>query len=342
MSKVLYHIEDLKNILKREKPSNVHLVTSKKIAKKLSWVFVVLVNTGAEGVSAGNIISVPDGEAAKTWDSLKNLLTEFSERKLDRSSLVIVLGGGTVGDLVGFACSIYMRGIRYIQIPTTLVAQVDSAHGAKTGIDFLSKKNHIGGIYEPVAIIADARLLKTLAKPQVIDGLGEIIKCGIIKDPSILSLLGKETVATLLNSKNLPLLIKKTIAVKGHYTNGDMHDKHKRQMLNFGHTVGHAIELKNKVSHGYAVLIGMLKELELTEKFGVTDKAVKDNLVKLLKGLDIAVDDGLKIDVGSISHDKKVNGDTIMFPVVFKNGQSKIVEMPVSGLVKSIKMLSKN
>ena len=121
-----------------------------------------------------------------------------------------------------------------------------------------------------------------------------------------------------------------------------MHDKHKRQMLNFGHTVGHAIELKNKVSHGYAVLIGMLKELELTEKFGVTDKAVKDNLVKLLKGLDIAVDDGLKIDIGSISHDKKVNGDTIMFPVVFKNGQSKIVEMPVSGLVKSIKMLSKN
>ena len=172
MSKVLYQIEDLKNILKKEKPSNVHLVTSKKIAEKLKWVFQTI------GISRANIIYIPDGESAKTWNSLKDLLTKFSEKGLDRSSIVVALGGGTVGDLVGFACSIYLRGIRYIQIPTTLLAQVDSAHGGKTGIDFLSNKNQIGRIYEPIAIIVDSRMLKSLAEKQIVDGLGEIIKCG--------------------------------------------------------------------------------------------------------------------------------------------------------------------
>lgn len=337
MSKVLFHLEDLKSILKKEKPSNVHLVTSRKIAKKLSWVLNVL---GTAGISRTNIIFVPDGEVAKNWDVLKKLLAEFSDRGLDRSSIVVVLGGGTVGDLTGFACSIYMRGIRYIQVPTTLVAQVDSAHGAKTGIDFLSNKNQIGSIYEPVAIVVDTRVLKSLSKSQVIDGLGEIIKCGIIKDRSILSVLKKETVATLLESPNLSALVRKTIAVKNYYTNGDMKDYGQRQMLNFGHTVGHAVELVNDFSHGYAVSIGMLKELELTEEFGITEGSVRINLLALLKQLGIEIMENPKMNLGAIAHDKKINGDTIMFPVVFKEGQSKIVEMPMAGLVRFIKKLS--
>ncbi len=337
MSKVLYKIEDLKNILKEEKPSNVHLVTSKKISKKLTGILAEL---SRFGISTNNTIYIPDGESAKTWDSLKKLLIEFSHRGLDRSSIVIVLGGGTIGDLVGFACSIYLRGIRYVQIPTTLLAQVDSAHGAKTGIDFLSNKNQIGSIYAPVATIVDTKVFKSLGKSQVIDGLGEIIKCGIIKDRSILSLLKKETTDSLLNSPNLLKIIKKTIAVKLSYTASDMNDKANRQMLNFGHTIGHAVELVNNVSHGYAVIVGMLKELSLTEEFGITDRVVRENLVNLLHGLRIRIDSNIKIDLSSISHDKKRNGDTIMFPVVFKEGQSKIVEMPLSGLVKSIKKLS--
>ena len=342
MPKVLYHIEDLKNILKREKPSNVYLVTSNNIAKKLKWVFPVLAQAGVfsvAGASKANIIYVPDGESAKTWNSLRDLLVRFSLLGLDRSSIVVVLGGGTTGDLVGFACSVYMRGIRYIQIPTTLVAQVDSAHGAKTGIDFLSHKNQIGSIYEPLSIIVDERVLKTLTKPQIIDGLGEIIKCGLIKDSSILELLKGETVDTLLKSAKLPSIIKKTIAVKDFYTSGDMTDKADRQMLNFGHTIGHAIELANNFSHGYAVLIGMLLELDFTNDLGITDEFVGSRIICLFNDLGIDLVDELKIDSKSIVHDKKINGDTIMLPVVLKEGDSKLIKIKTSELVKYIENL---
>ena len=119
-----------------------------------------------------------------------------------------------------------------------------------------------------------------------------------------------------------------------------MKDYGQRQMLNFGHTVGHAVELVNDFSHGYAVSIGMLKELELTEEFGITEGSVRINLLALLKQLGIEIMENPKMNLGAIAHDKKINGDTIMFPVVFKEGQSKIVEMPMAGLVRFIKKLS--
>ncbi|OGN33912.1 MAG: hypothetical protein A3I39_01470 [Candidatus Yanofskybacteria bacterium RIFCSPLOWO2_02_FULL_47_9b] len=135
MSKILYSLKSLKGLLKKEKPSQVIIVTSAKLASKLGWAIKEI------GLSKKDLILIPDGEIAKEWEQMQTLLNKFIERGLDRKSIVIALGGGPIGDVVGFASAIYLRGIKYIQVPTTLLAQVDSAHGGKTGINFLHYKN---------------------------------------------------------------------------------------------------------------------------------------------------------------------------------------------------------
>ena len=213
-----------------------------KLFKELNWAIKEI------GVKKTNIIFIPDGEKAKEWNELERLLKKFSEFNLDRKSLVVALGGGTVGDMVGFASSIYLRGIRYIQVPTTLVAQVDSAHGGKTGINFLKYKNQIGTFYLPLTVIIDSHFIQTLENEQIVDGLGEIIKYGFIKDISILSLLKKHNLKTLVKS-DLEKIIKNLLKLKEYYISKDFKDGNIRQILNVGHTIGHAIELKYKISH---------------------------------------------------------------------------------------------
>src|ERR1035437_1659532 len=256
---VTLSLKSIHKILKVQKPSKVCLVTSKKLSKKLNWAIKEI------GIKKPNIIFIPDGEKAKDWKELEKLLSKFIKINLDRKSIVIALGGGTVGDIVGFASSIYLRGIRYIQVPTTLLSQVDSAHGGKTGINFLKYKNQIGSFYLPIATIIDTRLIKSLSKEQIVDGLGEIIKAGLIKDVSILNILNKYNIKTLVKSKGLSKIIDKSIKVKEFFVGNDFKDNKLRQILNVGHTFGHAIELKYKISHGRAVIIGMVKELAFTE-----------------------------------------------------------------------------
>ena len=158
MPKILYSLSSLSKILKEEKPSKVCIVTSRVLAKKLKWAI------GEINLCGGKIIFVPDDETTKEWAEVESLLKRFIKLNLDRNSIVLALGGGTVGDMVGFATAICLRGIRYIQIPTTLVAQVDSAHGGKTGINFLKYKNQIGSFHEPLVTVVDTRFLKSLAE----------------------------------------------------------------------------------------------------------------------------------------------------------------------------------
>lgn len=349
MPKVSYHIEDLKDILSQEKPSNITLVTSRNIATHLASHIQTM------GISASRIVYVPDGESAKRWDVLEKLLIDFSDQELDRSSVVLALGGGSIGDLVGFASSIYLRGIKYIQIPTTLLAQVDSAHGGKTGVDFHGYKNSVGTIYEPCAVVMDIKLLGTLTEKQIIDGLGEIIKCGLIHDPEIISILQKETVAGLMvksgkHSLALQDIIKRTVAVKNFYTRDDMKDKGVRSMLNFGHTYGHAVELTHQISHGEAVIIGMLQELAFTESRGISHASVQKDLIQILDQLGILdrlslkTPDGVSTkkyvpDVESLRHDKKVQGATIALPVVYTMGRSGLEQVNLSDMASFVQKL---
>lgn len=326
MPKVSYHLGDLHAILKKEKPSSVCLVTTRKVAKKLPWALRQI------DIPRGRTIFVPDGEQAKEWHILGKLLEDISRLEIDRSGLIIILGGGTVGDLTGFAASIYLRGIRCIQIPTTLVAQVDSAHGGKTGINFRGFKNQVGTIHEPVAVIVDSRFIASLPPAQIVNGLGEIIKCGLIRDTSILAILKKEHRSSLPRSKRLSSLITKTIDVKSYYTRDDIQDTGRRSMLNFDHTAGHAIELKYKLNHGHAVILGMLQELAFTESLGLTVPEVRQDLLMLLQRLDIPHEKRHEISLYAVRHDKKVSGTNIMLPVVQKEGRSKLVTMDLSVL----------
>ena len=321
MSQIFYSLKSIHQVIEKENPSQVCIVTSDILKKKLAWAIKEI------GVSKSHIISVVNGEAVKEWNEIEKLLQKFVELNLDRKSLIIALGGGTIGDSVGFAASIYLRGIKYIQVPTTLLAQVDSSHGGKTGINFLGNKNQVGSFYPPLATIIDTRFIGSLSKEQITEGLGEIIKAGCIREPLILSFLKKETLATLPHSKRLEGIIKKSIKVKEYYIKKDYKDNGLRQILNVGHTLGHALELKYKIGHGKAVLIGMLQEFEITERMGLTHRSVRKNLVLLLKSLGIEVDTSLKPDWKNIVRDKKVNKGSVVLPAVAREGRSSLIEI---------------
>lgn len=321
MTKILYSLKSIHEIINGNKPSKICVVTSEKLVKKLGWAIKEI------GIPKSNIILLPDGEKAKEWNELEKLLREFSDLNLDRNSIVVALGGGSIGDIAGFTASIYLRGIKYIQVPTTLLAQVDSAHGGKTGINFLGYKNQIGTFQLPLAIVVDKRFPVSLSEEQIIDGLGEIIKAGLIKDRAILTLLKKHTISNLVQSSDFSMIIKKSIAVKNYFTEKDFRDNTSRQILNVGHTIGHAIELKYKISHGKAVIIGMVQELKIAESLKLTSSSVRTNLESLLSQLGIKLDMNMKADWKTIIHDKKVSGSTIDFPVIMNEGRVKLVKL---------------
>lgn len=322
----LYSLKELNPFLKKAKPSKILIVTSRALIKKLDWAI--------QKISHSNITTLPDGEYAKEWKQIEILLIYFNKIRLDRKSIVIALGGGAIGDVVGFASAIYLRGVRYIQVPTTLLAQVDSAYGGKTGINFNGYKNQVGVFNNPIAIVVDIRFLNSLSNDQLIDGLGEIIKAGLIKDPSILSLLRKEGVRIFQKKRALALLVKKSIAVKQYYILKDPNEIYLRQILNAGHTIGHAIELKYNISHGRAVIHGLLKELDIGELLGITAPLVRENLVALLNELNIKIEKNIKIDWKSLCYDKKISSNMIVFPAINQEGKTKLLIIKLKKFIK--------
>ena len=330
---LIFSIEDLKRTINSLAPSKIVVVSSPLVIKKARWSVLNLKKFHKDI----HIIEVPDGEKAKNWKVLEGLLSCFVRLGLDRKSLVLVLGGGSVGDLAGFACSIYLRGINYIQIPTTLLSQVDSAIGGKTAIYFLTYKNQIGSFYNPIAICIDARFLKTLKKEQLIDGLGEIIKMGFIKDRLILNEIEKIGGKLFSDPALLKGIIRLAIRGKQYFEKKDPHDTTERQILNFGHTIGHAIEIRYKLSHGKAVLIGMLQELSIAEKLSFTSPKVKTRLRHLLTDIGISINESIyKAQKASILHDKKIKADKLILPIITQTGKAHLQEIQVKDFLNFI------
>lgn len=326
MTQIIYSVKNFDTFMKKQKFSKLCFVVPTKL--------LPLIKSSQLDIEQHTLINIEDREKVKNLYAVENLLKEFIEAGLDRKSIVFAIGGGTVGDAVGFACSIYLRGIRYINVPTTLVSQVDSAHGGKTGVNFSGYKNMVGTFHPAVATFIEPSFIQSLHKEQIIDGLGEIIKAGFIKDPSILKLLEKETLETLPMSKNLEKIIKKAIAVKQYYIKKDPFDHGVRQILNVGHTIGHAIELKNNISHGKAVLIGMDKEFEVCKKLGFTHPSVRMYFHILLKKIGITLEKGLIADLSAIQKDKKVIGDKLILPIVVKVGKSSLTKIGYDVFIK--------
>ena len=219
---------------------------------------------------AVEVVLIPDGEQHKNWDTLNDVLTRLLELKVDRTTPIVALGGGVVGDLAGFAAAIYQRGIPYVQVPTTLLAQVDSSVGGKTAVNHRLGKNMIGAFHQPVAVLIDTGCLATLPVREVTAGLAEVVKYGAIRDAGFFEWLERNMRALLDRDDDaLAHAICESCRVKAEIVAADERETGERALLNFGHTFGHAIETATGYGtwlHGEAVGTGMLLASRLSER----------------------------------------------------------------------------
>ncbi len=234
-------------------------------------------------------LEVPDGEVAKDLATLERLYARLAEVPLTRGDAVVALGGGVVGDLAGFLAATWNRGVPVVQVPTTLLAQVDAAIGGKTGVNLPHGKNLVGAFHQPRAVVIDVDTLATLPRRERTSGLGEVVKYGLIRDPEILDLLEADIDAA--NAGDLELLtelVRRSAAVKAAVVAADERESGERAHLNLGHTYGHAVEALTgytEVLHGEAVAIGTCMALRLGVHEGVTDPSLVDRTEALLTRL---------------------------------------------------------
>lgn len=276
----------------------------------------------------------PAGEESKIFKTFEELIRSLVKARLDRKSCILALGGGVCGDMAGFASSVYMRGIDYIQIPTTLLAMVDSSVGGKTAIDLPEGKNLVGAFYQPKGVFIDVSMLGTLPEREISAGLAEVIKYAMILDRDFFAYL-KENLSRI-NSSDLDVfsyIIAKCCSIKADIVSKDEKEHSLRANLNFGHTFGHALEMVSgyhSFIHGEAVAIGMLMACELAVNLGSFNRDKTNALASLLKGAGLPVKSGLSIGVQTIydamMSDKKTKGGTISFVIPDKDiGKVKIV-----------------
>lgn len=273
-------------------------------------------------------VVVKPGEKSKSLDVYHQVIKELVQKGMRRNHLLIALGGGVVGDLAGFVASTLFRGVPFIQIPTTLLAQVDSSVGGKVGIDLEEGKNLIGSFYNPKFVLVDPEFLRTLSDSEYANGLAEMIKAGLIGD--------KKLYHHLLNhDKVTEEEITMAIQVKRAVVLIDPYDNKERMYLNFGHTFGHAIEKKNKYEtykHGEAISYGMLMALELGVKHHETKQELYDEVKGLLLKRGLVKEPLLKIEdyKDEIKHDKKFLANGLKFIIVDRVGDAKIVQFKES------------
>lgn len=229
--------------------NNCYVITDKYIA-------------GIYNVKGSNVLYLPRGEKAKTFAQVQRICKWFLRNNLAKADTVVALGGGSIGDVVGLSCSIYKRGIKLLHVPTTLIAQVDSSIGGKTAIDIGKVKNAVGTFY-PADTLIDINFIATLDSLQLESGKGEIIKYAMLSDD----------VRALYQDGNLLQLVKACVTFKESICNVDLYDVNERHVLNFGHTVGHALELENKLAHGIAVANGLYYETLLAYRLGYCDES---------------------------------------------------------------------
>ena len=272
-------------------------------------------------------ITIPAGEEYKTLDMVSSLWNECVEAGLDRKSTILALGGGVVGDLAGFTASTFMRGMPWVNVPTTVVSMVDASMGGKTGFDLPEGKNLIGAFHPPRLVLADPTTLSTLPDAEFLSGLGEVVKHGVIADPDLFELCSHGTEQV---KENLDYIIRRAMGVKVKVIQEDPYEQGIRAALNLGHTIGHAVELVSgfKIRHGEAVSIGMVAEARLAERLSVAETDLSDVLVKTLSGLDLPTEIPKKLPCADVIHairmDKKKASGIVHFALPVRIGEVKV------------------
>jgi 3-dehydroquinate synthase len=282
--------------------------------------------------STPTVLFLPPGEQYKRLAGIERLATELSNAGADRSSLLVAFGGGIIGDAGGFLAAIYMRGIPYIQIPTTLLAQVDSSVGGKTGVNLTSGKNLIGSFHQPLAVFADVGVLETLPPRELRAGLFESIKAGIIRDPALFRFLEKSREAILAcDPAALERVVSSSVAMKAEVVGIDERESGLRMILNFGHTLGHAIEAVTgykKLLHGEAIAWGMLAALHVSRSRHALSEKDASRIEQLIRAYGPLPRFRARIPdlLDAAGRDKKKKAGTRRFVLTTGIGNSVVVE----------------
>ncbi len=328
---LLAHVGQL--LLKRGlRPGPAAVVSNQMIAEH--HADSVLASLQAAGFEP-TLCLVPEGEQHKTLATVANLYEQFLIAKLDRQSPVLSLGGGVIGDMAGFAAATYLRGLPYVQMPTSLLAMVDASVGGKTGVDLPQGKNLVGAFKQPELVIMDSAVLATLPAAELSAGLAEVIKHGIIGAPKLFATLERGLPA------NLKHLIAEAVQVKIAIVEEDPFEHGRRAVLNLGHTFGHALELVSEFSlrHGEAVAVGLIAAVEMAAALGHCDAALVPRIRALVErhGLPASLpraEYDLDQVVAAMGHDKKRAGKTLRFIIPHAIGDVQIINNPGSAYVR--------
>jgi 3-dehydroquinate synthase len=281
-------------------------------------------------------ITVPDGEEHKDWETLNRVFDALLAHRCDRTTALVALGGGVIGDLAGFAAALYQRGVPYVQVPTTLLAQVDSSVGGKTAINHPKVKNLIGAFYQPTAVISDTDTLATLPARELAAGLAEVIKYGLIRDAGFFGWLEANMPRLVRrDAEALAYAIGRSCANKAEVVALDERESGPRALLNFGHTFGHAIESGTGYGswlHGEAVAAGMMLATLLSQRLGLVDEVTVQRVAAVLSAAGLpqrAPDLGVPRYLDLMGHDKKVEGGRARFVLLQGIGRALVTsEVP--------------
>ncbi len=319
-------------------------VITDNIVEKL-WGEKFLENLKKASLKA-QLFSFPSGEASKNIDTVVSLARNMIKKNFDRKDLIVALGGGVVGDIAGFLASIYLRGVPFVQIPTTLLAQVDASVGGKTGVDLPEGKNLLGTFYQPLRVYIDPLFLHTLPFEEIQNGLVEVIKYGCILKSKLFNFLkkkGKEIYN--LEPQDLEYIIYESCSLKAYVVSKDEKESGFRRILNFGHTIGHAIEteLNYTIPHGTAVALGILAEALTSEKLKVTEKNIFNPLQELFSELKLpfkfshlSFKINLENLLGHLEKDKKVWKGKLTIVLLKKIGKSVFYEDPPLEIIREV------
>lgn len=308
---------------------NIVIITDKNVAKY--YLTKLKKQLRRTGVNVYAIIITP-GESSKTLAEVEEIYYKLQDIGVTRSDLIVALGGGVVGDLAGFVAATYLRGIDFVQIPTSLLAMVDSSVGGKVGVDLGYTKNAVGAFYQPKLVLIDPNCLETLSDKFITDGMAEVIKYGCIASSKLfLRLMSFQYQEDLL--EDMEEIIAKCVTIKRNIVEADEREAGIRRFLNFGHTIGHVIESYykfNKYTHGEAVAIGMYQITKVSTEEGITSSKVLENLQYILEtyGLPWQLPDmDHKKLLEILSKDKKFEGNTLNVVVIPKIGKVEIVKI---------------
>lgn len=332
--------------------SNYDVVIGAKLSEletfhKLSGAAVAIVEEAVNDFTDLSSFNLPKrvvkgGESIKTFAQIEKLCEMFLELGVDKSSVVLAVGGGALSDAVGFAASIFNRGTSCITIPTTLLAQVDASIGGKNGVNFRGVKNIIGTIVQPKLVLCDLSYLQHLPSAEISAGMAEIIKAGIIADPSLIELLKASQQHVFdIDQTRLGEIIFKAVKVKADIVSRDEKESHERMKLNYGHTIGHALEVSCGLSHGEAVACGMIMETKLAVVMGLCSEEVVGELISLceLYKLPTEVDFDIEKVCTLMLQDKKKRSNRLNFALPSKIGSVNIIEVEIDEIKKYISNL---